>query len=190
MPRTRARGSYWVSPWGATLRAAIRCVHHRRTLWHDALRVISRGFARETRPKSEAAPKPEARSMSALPRVPLWLWLVAVPLVLFGLAWGLLAVLLPPARATQLVRDQLARSLARDVRFEQIGLSLWPPVRLSIKHLELAEPGGFEHGAAFSTSALDLDLDVLALLTHHGRVRRCSLERPALHLLLRPGGTT
>src|SRR5260221_193936 len=109
MPRTRARGSYWVSAWGATLRAAIRCVHHRRTLWHDALRVISRGFARETRSRSEAGPKPEARSMSALPRVPLWLWLVAVPLVLFGLAWGLLAVLLPPARATQLVRDQLAR---------------------------------------------------------------------------------
>src|SRR5260221_66751 len=163
MPRTRARGSYWVSAWGATLRAAIRCVHHRRTLWHDALRVISRGFARETRSRSEAGPKPEARSMSALPRVPLWLWLVAVPLALIGLAWGLLAVLLPPARATQLVRDQLARSLARDVRFEHVGLSLWPPVRLSVRHLELAEPGGFDHRSAFSSAALDLDVETLAL---------------------------
>ncbi|HEY6195114.1 MAG TPA: AsmA-like C-terminal region-containing protein [Candidatus Eisenbacteria bacterium] len=128
--------------------------------------------------------------MSAPPRVPLWLWLLAAPLVLVGLAWGLLAVLLPPARATQLVRDQLARSLARDVRFEHVGLSLWPPVRLSVRHLELAEPGGFERGSAFSTAALDLDLDVLALLSHRVRVRRCSLEGPALHLLLRPDGTT
>src|SRR5258706_15545334 len=103
-------------------------------LWHDALRVISRGFARETRSRSEAGPKLEARSMSALPRVPLWLWLVAVPLVLFGLAWGLLAVLLPPPRATQLVRDQLARSLAPGVRVAQIGLYPRPPVRPSSKH--------------------------------------------------------
>ena len=81
-----------------------------------------------------------------------------------------LLVLLPPARATQLVRAQLARSLTRDVRFEQVSLSLWPPVRLSVQRFELAEPGGFEHGAAFSAAALDLDLDVLALLAHRVRV--------------------
>ena len=78
----------------------------------------------------------------ASPRPPAWVvWLVAAPFVLFGLAWGALALLLPPARATALVRTQLARSLARDVRFDGVGLSLWPPVRLSVKHVELAEPG-------------------------------------------------
>ena len=83
--------------------------------------------------------------MSASQRMPPWLWLVAAPLVLIGLAWGVLAVLLPPARATQLVRDQLARSLARDVRFEHVGLSLWPPVRLSVRRIT---PGAVTPSAA------------------------------------------
>src|SRR5207244_3785684 len=98
--------------------------------------------------------------------------------------------LLPPARATQLVREQLARSLAREVRFEQVALSLWPPVRLLVKRIELAEPGGFEQGSAVSIASLDLDLDVMALLSHHVKVRRLALEGPALHLLLRPDGST
>ena len=128
--------------------------------------------------------------MSASRRPPRWVWFVVAPLVLLALAWGALLVLLPPARATQLVRAQLARSLTRDVRFEQVSLSLWPPVRLSVQRFELAEPGGFEHGAAFSAAALDLDLDVLALLAHRVRVRRLAFDGPALHLLLRPDGST
>jgi hypothetical protein len=118
------------------------------------------------------------------------LWFAAVPLVLLALAWGALAVLLPPARATQLVRTQLARSLGRDVRFERVQLSLWPPVRLSVQKLELAEPGGFGHGTAFAARAVDLDLDVLALLGRRVRVRRLSLDSPALHLVLRADGST
>ena len=123
-------------------------------------------------------------------RPPVWLWIVAVPVVLFGLAWGALVVLLPPARATQLVREQLAKSLAREVRFEGVKLSLWPPVRLSVKKVELAEPGGFAQGAAFSCASLDLDLDVLALLGKRVKVRRLVLDGPAIHLLLRADGTT
>ena len=123
-------------------------------------------------------------------RPPVWLWIVAVPVVLFGLAWGALVVLLPPARATQLVREQLAKSLAREVRFEGVKLSLWPPVRLSVKKVELAEPGGFAQGAAFSCASLDLDLDVLALLGKRVKVRRLVLDGHAIHLLLRADGTT
>ncbi len=123
-------------------------------------------------------------------RPPLWLWLVAVPVVLFAIVWGALLVLLPPARATQLVRERLARSLAREVRFEAVSVSLWPPVRVSVKKVELAEPGGFEQGAAFSTAAVDLDLDVAALLSKRVKVRRLVLDRPAVHLLLRADGTT
>lgn len=128
--------------------------------------------------------------MTSLRRPPVWLWLIAVPLVLIGLAWGALVVLLPPARATQVVREQLARSLAREVRFEQVKLSLWPPVRLSVKKVELAEPGGFAQGAALSCAALDLDLDVPALFGKRVKVRRLSLDGPVVHLLLRADGTT
>src|SRR5262249_62424680 len=101
---------------------------------------------------------------------PLWVWIVVTPLVLLALAWGLLAILLPPARATALVRAQLAKTLARDVRFEKVTLSLFPPVRLAVRRVELAEPGGFERGTAFSAGALDLDVDVLALLARRAVV--------------------
>ena len=123
-------------------------------------------------------------------RVPLWVWIVATPLVIFALGWVALAILLPPARATRLVREQLSKSLARDVRFERVSLSIWPPVRLAVRRLELAELGGFERGTAFSAGSVDLDLDVLALLSRRVRVRRLSLESPALHLVLRADGTT
>lgn len=128
--------------------------------------------------------------MSASPRPPVWLWFIAAPLALFGLAWGALVVLLPPARATQLVREQLAKSLTREVRFEDVKLSLWPPVRLSVRKIELAEPGGFEQGAALSCASLDLDLDVMALFAKRVKVRRLALEGPAVHLLLRADGST
>jgi len=128
--------------------------------------------------------------MTPTRRPPWWVWLVATPVLLFLVAWGLLAVLLPPARATQLVREQLSLRLARDVRFERVSLSLFPPVRLAVRRLELAEPGGFERGTALAVASLDLDLDVLALLGRRVRVRRLSLDRPALHLLLRADGTT
>ena len=128
--------------------------------------------------------------MSSLRRPPVWAWIVVTPLALFALAWGALVVLLPPERATLLVREQLKRSLAREVRFERVTLSLWPPVRLSVKRVELAEPGGFERGAAFSAGALELDLDVLALLSRRVKVRRLVLDGPALHLELRPDGST
>jgi hypothetical protein len=128
--------------------------------------------------------------MSASRRVPPWVWIAAAPLALFLLAWGALGILLPPERATRLVREQLSRSLAREVRFEKVSLSLFPPVRLAVRRLELAEPGGFERGAAFSATSLDLDLDVPALLGRQVRVRRLALAGPALHLLLRADGTT
>ncbi len=128
--------------------------------------------------------------MTSPRRIPPWAWIAATPIVLFALAWAVLAVLLPPARATQLVREQLKRSLARDVRFESVSLSLFPPVRLAVKRFELAEPGGFERGAAFAAGKVDLDLDVWALLVRQVKVRRLTLDGPALHLLLRADGTT
>src|SRR5689334_11463517 len=128
--------------------------------------------------------------MTSPRRLPAWAWILIAPLALFGLAWAALAILLPPARATQLVREQLAKSLAREVRFEKVSLSLFPPVRLKVQRFELAEPGGFARGAAFAASSVDLDLDVLALLGRKVRVRRLHLDSPALHLLLRADGTT
>ena len=128
--------------------------------------------------------------MPSTRRPPLWVWLVATPLVLVLLAWAALAILLPPARATQIVRDQLAKSLARDVRFDRVTISLWPPVRLAVQHFEIAEPGGFSNGTACAVGALQLDVDALALFAHRVVVRRLTLDSPALHLMLGADGRT
>src|SRR5690349_7169711 len=71
----------------------------------------------------------------------LWIVLAAL-LVLIGAAWGALMVLLPPERVNTLVRAQLGRMLAREARFESVGLGLWPPVRVTVKAPAVAEPGG------------------------------------------------
>ncbi len=118
------------------------------------------------------------------------LWLVAALLVLAAAAWGALAVFLPPAKVRSLVSAQLSAALAREVRYADASLGLWPPVRLSVREPALAEPGGFANGAAIQARALLLDLDVFALLARRIVVRRLTLDRPALHLVLRADGTT
>ena len=128
--------------------------------------------------------------MPSTRRPPLWVWIVATPLALALLAWAALAILLPPARATLIVRDQLAKSLARDVRFERVSVSLWPPVRLAVNKFELAEEGGFTRGTACSVGAVQLDLDVLALFARRVVVRRLTLDGPSVHLLLGADGHT
>ena len=88
--------------------------------------------------------------------LPRWAWFVGVPVALVALASLALAILLPPARVQALVADQLHHALARDVRFSGASVGLWPPVRLTVRGVELAEPGGFAHGAALSADAVDL----------------------------------
>lgn len=119
--------------------------------------------------------------------------LILVPLVLVALvvvAWIALAILLPPAKVKSLVEAQLQAALRREARFDGASVGLFPPVRLSVRKLELAEPGGFANGAAFSAAAVNLDLDVFALLGRKVRVTRLAIEQPALHLVLRPDGST
>jgi hypothetical protein len=119
--------------------------------------------------------------------------LVLAPLVLLGLvvvAWGALVVLLPPAKVKSLVESQLKTALRREARFESASVGLWPPVRLSVRKLELAEPGGFAAGTALSASAIDLDLDLLALLSRKVKVTRLAIGQPALHVVLRADGST
>lgn len=132
--------------------------------------------------------------MNAQPsKSPLGRPLVLVPLVLVGLvllALIALAIALPPARVKALVEAQLRTALRREARFESASVGLFPPVRLSVRKLELAEPGGFAQGAAFSAGAVDLDLDVFALLSRRVRVRRLAIAQPALHVLLRADGTS
>ena len=125
---------------------------------------------------------------SARRRWPLW---IALGLVALGGALVLaVVVLLPPARVRALIQAQLGRTLAREVSFESASVSLWPPIRLQVRTLRLAEPGGFARGAAFETRALALDLDLLALLARRFVVRRLVVEGPALHLVLGPGSHT
>jgi AsmA protein len=122
--------------------------------------------------------------------LPPWAWLVIVPVAIVAILSLALALLFPPAKVKLLVTDQLHRALAREVRFADASLGLWPPVRLTVRKPELAEPGGFAQGAAVSAEALQLDLDVVALLSRKVRVRSLTIDRPALHLLLRADGTS
>ncbi len=125
---------------------------------------------------------------SRLPRVLLMVAGALVALVL--LAWGALAIFLPPAKVRAMVQGQLATALSREVRFEGAHVSIFPPVRLKVTGVALAEPGGFANGAAFQARSLGLDLDVVALLGGKIVVSRLVLDRPALHLLTRADGTT
>jgi hypothetical protein len=116
--------------------------------------------------------------------------IVAIALVaLVAVAWGALAVFFPPSRVRQIVQTEITRSLEREVRFDDAGLTLFPPVRLTIKRPALAEPGGFEKGRAFEANSIHLDLDVFALLTRRIVVRRLILDEPRIHLVLRQDGT-
>jgi len=125
---------------------------------------------------------------------PAWLrnvLLVVAALVAIAVAaWATVTILLPPARVRALVQGQLSTALAREVRFDDARVAIWPPIRVAVRGLALAEPGGFSNGAMFRTRSLDLDLDVLALLSHRVVVRRLGLDQPLLHLALRADGTT
>jgi hypothetical protein len=115
---------------------------------------------------------------------------LGVVALLVAAAWVALAVLLPHDRVLALVRAQLAASLRREARLADVSVGLWPPVRIEVRGLEIAEPGGFARGAALKAASLDLDLDVPALLSRRIAVRSLTLERPSLHLVLRADGTT
>ncbi len=122
--------------------------------------------------------------------IPRWVWWLAVPVVVVGVAWAALAALFPPAKVRVMVAEALASGLRREVRFADAGLTLWPPVRLVVTRPELAEPGGFSEGAAFSAAHLGLDLELLPLLSRKVVVRKLVIEEPALHLVLRADGST
>jgi len=129
-------------------------------------------------------------SASTSRRGRLWLWLIVGAIALLGVAWGAVAILFPPARVRSIVQAQLGQALSREVRFADASVGLFPPIRLTVKAPELAEPGGFTRGAAFRADALHLDLDVFALLGRRIVVRRLVVTRPTLHLVMRPDGTT
>lgn len=122
-------------------------------------------------------------------RRPLWVALAAAVL-LVAAAWVALLVAFPPERQRAILREQLSRSLRREARFEDVSVSLWPPVRLGATQLELAEPGGFAEGVALNVPSLHLDLDAWQLLRRRLVVRRLALVQPVLHLVLRGDGGT
>jgi len=119
-----------------------------------------------------------------------WLFVALGLLALIAVAAIAMAVLFPPARVRPLVQAQLAAVLAREVRYEDARIGLWPPVRLTVVGPALAEPGGFARGRALTAKSLHFDLDPWALLSRRVVVRRLVLDRPEVHLLLRPDGST
>lgn len=139
-------------------------------MWHNAV-LVNTSFARSP----------------ALRRALVVLGALAALIVL---AWVALIVALPPAKLRALLNAQLSAALRREVRFDSASASLWPPVRLTLRHPALAEPGGFARGAAFEATALHLDLDPFALLARRLVIRRLGLDHPTLHVTLRADGTT
>jgi len=116
-----------------------------------------------------------------------------IPLALIGLvliAWAVVAIAFPPARVRAIVQAQLSGALAREVRYGDARIGIFPPVRLSVIDPALAEPGGFTRGALFRAKAVHLDLDVMALLGKKIVVRRLVLDEPQIHLVMRADGTT
>src|SRR5204862_6509021 len=114
-------------------------------------------------------------------------------LALIGLvliAWAVVAIAFPPARVRAIVQAQLSGALAREVRYSDARIGIFPPVRLSVIDPALAEPGGFTRGALFRAKAVHLDLDVMALLGKKIVVRRLVLDEPQIHLVMRADGTT
>ena len=129
---------------------------------------------------------------SSAPRrgMPGWIWILVVPVALVLVAWLALVILFPPAKVRAIVQAQLAGALAREVRYDDAHIGLWPPVRLTVVGPALAEPGGFAQGAAFRARSVHFDLDVGALLGQRMVVKRLVLDGPQIHLVLRPDGTT
>lgn len=120
-----------------------------------------------------------------------WLLIVLVTLVvLCGIAWAAVAILLPPSRVRALVEQQANAALNRPFRLDGVSVGLWPPVRASLRGVALAEPGGFASGAAFQAEAIHVDVDLFALIAKRVVVRRLTLEKPAIHLVLRADGAT
>ncbi len=113
-----------------------------------------------------------------------------VLLALIGVAYGALVIAFPPARVRALAQAQLQAALAREVRFADAAIGLWPPVRLTVRGPAIAEPGGFSRGTALQARALDLDLDPFALLARRLVLRRLVLDHPAVHVVLHADGTT
>ncbi|MFM8559753.1 MAG: hypothetical protein ACKOC6_09180, partial [bacterium] len=109
------------------------------------------------------APRPSVR----------WWWWLLVPVVLAGVAWAALAVLLPPARA-RVVAARGARGA----------------VRVTVRALEVAEPGGFDAGSLFACEAVRLDLDPWALWARRVRVQRLHVDSPTLHVAVRADGSS
>ena len=119
-----------------------------------------------------------------------WLIAAGILVVLAALGWLALQILLPPARVQAIARAQLASSLDREVALDGASVTIWPPVRARLRGLAIGEPQGLASGAAIRLESLDLDLDPLALLARRIVLRRVTLVRPRIHLVLGANGGT
>ena len=125
---------------------------------------------------------------SVLPR-PLAIVLIALVVAVVGAAIAL-RVVLPPDAVLAIARRQLATSLRREVGLEGASVSLWPPVRASLKGVAIGEPGGLRRGAMLRADAFDCDLDAFALLGRRIRIRSLTLRNPRLHVVTRTDGSS
>ena len=84
----------------------------------------------------------------------------------------ILSVVIPADTVRDAVKAQIHEVTGLEpVLRGDVSVSLFPPVRLSVRRFELAEPGGFERGSALSVGSIDLDLDVFALFGRRVQLR-------------------
>jgi hypothetical protein len=119
-----------------------------------------------------------------------WLIVAGIVAVLAGTAWLALQFALPPRRVQAVAQAQLAAAFDREVTLDGASISIWPPVRARLRGLVVGEPEGLASGAAVRLESLDLDLDPFALLMRRVVLRRVTLVRPKIHLVLKTNGGT
>jgi len=110
-------------------------------------------------------------------------WLLIAAAALVGRReW--LAVLIVLSPITRHARASGAgRNLRREVRFREHRISLWPPVRVAVKRIELAEPGRFRARSAFSARGARSRRRRVGAVHGPRAVRQLVLDQPAVHLL-------
>ncbi len=113
---------------------------------------------------------------------------LAIVVVLVAAAWASLRAFLPPDRVKALLSARLSAALKRDLRVGRASVTLFPPVRVRIGDVALAQPEGFARGPMLELDGLDLDLDAFALLARKLEVRRLVLRQPRIYWITQPDG--
>lgn len=84
--------------------------------------------------------------------------------------------------------QEIEKNLGRTVTFDQLRLSLWGGLGLSVTHLRVAEDQRFAATPLIQTKELKLQLGWLPLLLGHVEVKRLVLDEPEIQIIRNEAG--